>query len=501
MSISTEDLEVEIQRKLLALEVNKLYEVAADLNIDSSLYEGQSKRIVLRTIRKTIEILVDSATDDAETQENVKVALTNVNTVLESMVLVGNIINDAANDDNQNDDKTSAVKDDQNKESESSNASDNDKLGDLKQVFTPSFNQAGKDDYSQKMMNNATIKNEELKDGVKKKETSGIQDKQGMENFLRGLSGSRTSLFRKEWKMKGLIGDPNANQKDRLSFTSVKHQILEARKQGYLEEEIVAGVIRAMHSSLRLKSVLEMKSDLDLLTLMGHLTRHFNEKSTPDLCAQLTAATQMSNESVIDFILRCIELREKLVLSSKTSGEIEYNEALVQKLFLRTLERGLESSAVLQELRPLLKSKTVLDEDLLTAAQKAAMDEKERRLNLIRRQNPKIHSIEKDTSHLLMQQSDSLQLATALSKLTEQVSQLQSEVTQLRKGKEPYRRATQAKTPRSCQPCRQSNLENCKHCFTCGKLGHRSTQCYKKSDLPPTTVTGNAKQLLPRDNQ
>ena len=89
-------------------------------------------------------------------------------------------------------------------------------------------------------------------------------DKPGKTYLFRDLSASAsdpTRLLRKDWKLRGSIGHPHANQKDRISFISVKHQILEAMKQGYTKDEIKAGIIRSMHSASRLKNVLEMKSD------------------------------------------------------------------------------------------------------------------------------------------------------------------------------------------------------------------------------------------------
>lgn len=51
--------------------------------------------------------------------------------------------------------------------------------------------------------------------------------------------------FRKEFKISGQIGD--SRQKDRLSFTSLAHQINTGLKRGYKEEEIVEAVIRAIN--------------------------------------------------------------------------------------------------------------------------------------------------------------------------------------------------------------------------------------------------------------
>ena len=54
--------------------------------------------------------------------------------------------------------------------------------------------------------------------------------------------------------------------------------------------------------------------------------------------------------------MRYIEQREEPFPTSKTSGEIEYDEVLVSRLFFRIVERGLESNLILKEIRPMLRS-------------------------------------------------------------------------------------------------------------------------------------------------
>ena len=50
---------------------------------------------------------------------------------------------------------------------------------------------------------------------------------------------------------------------------------------------------------------------------MEYLQPYYEEKSS------VTSVTQMPIEGPVDFILRRTELREKLVLKSKTNGEVE----------------------------------------------------------------------------------------------------------------------------------------------------------------------------------
>ena len=89
----------------------------------------------------------------------------------------------------------------------------------------------------------------------------------------------------------------------------------------------------------------------------------------------------MPKEELVDFILRCIELREKLVLTSKTSGENKYDEALATRLFLRSVERGLGSNSILQEIRLGLRSQGLTNEDILSATQRGTADKKDRAKN------------------------------------------------------------------------------------------------------------------------
>ena len=207
--------------------------------------------------------------------------------------------------------------------------------------------------------------------------------------------GGSAALLRRELRGRGCVGDPS--QKDKSRYNSVKHQISELRNQSYAGSEIINSIIRTMHSSSRLKCILEMKQNFDMPTLLDDLQHCCKEKSTPDICANLTAATKMQNETPVDFDLRCIELREKLLFSSKTPGEIEYDAHLVQKLFLRTLERGSESVHVLQEVRPVLRHPDTCDEQILSVTQRASVDER-KRSKLFSRKAPKVQLFQRNHS-------------------------------------------------------------------------------------------------------
>ena len=99
-------------------------------------------------------------------------------------------------------------------------------------------------------------------------------------NFSRILRelNLRTSLLRKELKkIKSQIGE--ANQKDKLTYVSLMHQIDEAQEAGYEKSENVSSVIRAMIPSLTLRNVLESTPNLPLKQLLHYLEAHFDEQN------------------------------------------------------------------------------------------------------------------------------------------------------------------------------------------------------------------------------
>ena len=86
----------------------------------------------------------------------------------------------------------------------------------------------------------------------------------------------KTSLLRREFRIKGQIGE--AGQPDKLSYISLMHQINEGKQQGYDDNDIVNGVIRAMMPNLTLRNVLETMSNLNLDRLLSFMEAHFGEK-------------------------------------------------------------------------------------------------------------------------------------------------------------------------------------------------------------------------------
>ena len=199
--------------------------------------------------------------------------------------------------------------------------------------------------------------------------------------YMREIDGylGQPSLLRKDFKIRGIIG--NSGQKDRINFVSLAHQINDGRTAGYSDNEIAGGVLKAMPPNLRLRNVLESMECLNLDTLLRFLQAHFEEGNAPDLCSQLTSVAQLSDETAYHFAIRCLEMRQKVIVASKQSYDIIYDPNLVQQLFLRTLERGIATPHVLSEIKSYLKSGSVNDEALVLAVTKAVAVERDREEN------------------------------------------------------------------------------------------------------------------------
>ena len=230
------------------------------------------------------------------------------------------------------------------------------------------------------------------------KEAAGADvEGEGKTDLLRELGIlKKTSLLRKEFRVKGSIGD--AGQKEKLTYVSLMHQINEAKAAGYEEDEIVNGVIRAMVPSLTLRNVLETTADLNLERLLSFLEAHFDEKSTTDLWSKLTSMAQSPEESSYSFVLRCIELRQKILVVSDKS-DIKFDKPLLDKVFCRTLERGLSSTYVVQEIRDKLRA-GVSDEQLIYEVTKASAAEKERVAVQSKGKRPlKINSVQQEETN------------------------------------------------------------------------------------------------------
>lgn len=309
--------------------------------------------------------------------------------------------------------------------------------------------------------------------------------------------------IRRDFKICGQIGEKG--QKDRLSYTNLMHQIERGLNKGHSEAEVVEAVIKAISPGLSIRDMLEIKRDLTLSQLKTILKGHFKEDSSVDIYYRLVNITQDSRESPQNFLFRAIELKERLLLSSREVGSDEqYSSEFIQRKFLRSVSTGLLSDHIKFQLKPYLDDLAVTDEILIGRMNEAASVESERQAKQKKSTNrtPKINEL-----HTEMQTSQPSQNATEArvrvqeqttevvkpknrktppvissreSELYETVRSLREEIAEIRKSmSSPHSSHHVRRTARKgCKACHEQGLgDQCGHCFKCGQAGHFYRGC------------------------
>lgn len=367
-----------------------------------------------------------------------------------------------------------------------------------------------------------------------------------------------SAYWRKDFKISGQIGEPG--QKDKLTFSSLAHQIENGLSKGYPEIEIVDAVIRAISPGSRLRSYLEGKPNLTLPTVRRILRSHFQEKGATELYKQLASEAQNSKETPQNFLMRVLDLRQKVLFASQESESgLKYDPALVQRMCLHTLLTGLHNDSIRIDMQPLLLDPETSDELLLERLNVSCATEAERRnkrksntpqpttninvvqsedvsptKSLVKEANVKISpelmtelqelktgvaslkelSAEMAQIKLTLQQpgfqqqlqappavrQKSVQSLTLAQQFCDQPGQPQSPVQV-----PPQYRFSQHPThfiraPRRCFACQQTGAnERCTHCYRCGSGEHFQAGCKTRSVGQPRDASLNRAWLPPRD--
>ena len=321
-------------------------------------------------------------------------------------------------------------------------------------------------------------------------------------------TNSLLHLTRREFKISGQIGEPG--QRDRLTFSSLAHQIEHGRLKGHTEHEIVEGVIRAVVPGSALRSYLEGRVGLTLPKLRHILRSHYQEKDATELYHRLSRLAQDSKESAQSFLIRALDLKQKVIFASQEADSgLKYEPSLVQHMFLHALLTGFRSEAVRHELRPLLLDPKTPDEVLFEKANIAASHEMERQEKLrnkaisvheVQSQPPTQEQKKKPKEGTLMTDITELKAGIAeIAILKQQISGLQETLTKKPQDQRQPRQVSrrQYTQRQGCPNCdRLGKGDQCDHCFKCGSSDHFARGCRTRRPR-----SGNDEGLLPRDGQ
>ena len=321
----------------------------------------------------------------------------------------------------------------------------------------------------------------------------------GSENTSLGLQvrAEKTGLdlskvFRKEFKIQGQVG--LENQKDKIGFISLIRQIEAGVSKGYSEAEIVDGVIHCISPAVQLRRYLETLQQCTLPQLRKMLRSHFQEKSPTELFQQLATTVQEPKEEPQAFVIRCMELRQKILFGNKKADlGVEYNSKTVQTLFLHSIETGLTSETICTKMRPFLREGAT-DEQLIQEITVAASTENERqnKLNAANRvKQATVESIQPNETAAECKtkpQPKSGKMWAALEATQSELAAIKETVStrpttppEFAKTKSGHSfQPKQAAVPwrQGCQDCQSKNVgATSQHCFICGDSSHIARGC------------------------
>ena len=292
-------------------------------------------------------------------------------------------------------------------------------------------------------------------------------------------------IFMKAFKINGKIGKPSV--KDSLTYSSLIFQIDSGIKKGYSERHIIDAVVKAISSSeAALREYLEGKVDLTLKTLCENLRFFYQEKDATSLFTILSTAKQNQDESPQDFIMRLINLRQKVLFVAKQENS-NYDVDLVQKRFLHAIATGLKNDNIRGELKPFLKGVDITDEKLLARLQLAMQDETERQEKFAAAtKKTQVNAVlekssddEQKKKFVLSAEIDAIK--AQLNEVTEFVRHnIHSSSQQNGKGKSQRGsngRTGRGKQPSRCESCEKDKVDVCEHCFYCGSEEHMQAGC------------------------
>ena len=170
------------------------------------------------------------------------------------------------------------------------------------------------------------------------------------------------NILKKDFIISGKVGD-TTNEKD-VGYLGIVRQMREGQEKGYKESEIVAAVLKSI-TPKSLRTYLGMIKNLKITHLSQVLRIHYHEKSATELYQELITMKQQKKEDTTAFVVRAMETREKILFASKEEDEVAYDETQAQKLFLSTIESGINeevATIIRPSLRPEMDDIELLNE-------------------------------------------------------------------------------------------------------------------------------------------
>ena len=238
-------------------------------------------------------------------------------------------------------------------------------------------------------------------------------------------------LWRKDFKVAGQVAKEGG-----INYISLTRQIDAGLAKGFTEAEIIEGLIRAISPSVQLRSYLEGKSNLDIKTVRQLLRTHFKEPTATELYKKLCNISQLHGEDPITYMMRALDLKQKVIIAAKEDLSIVYTEQTVDGMFIHAVQTGFVDDAIRHQMRDVLKVGTA-DVEILSQLNRITLTETEHQSKVkIQSSSCKVNTIGSHTNS----------------------------------NSKPKRKS------RKCKNCEESG-QKCEHCHKCGSEEHFAAGC------------------------
>ena len=295
-------------------------------------------------------------------------------------------------------------------------------------------------------------------------------------------------------KLTGTIGGPKDPKN--ITYSNLVSQITDAQADGRKDSEIVRAIKRATAANSDIRSYLDTAEGvMELTEVIEVLQNYFREKSAGDLFTELSQVTQGTAEKSTDFLLRAMQLRQRLTKTARAEKK-KYDSEFVQETFMSAVKAGLAEESISAKITHLLHKVKTPDAVLLREINIAEQEHEERSK---RHQKKKVTVAQASAEPASELNSLLKPLMESMASLQQQVKEMQEQkATPVQIGSAPdhwrnnnrnnnFSDRQQGATPRQgynretrnygCRRCRSNNEPNCNHCFKCGLPGHQMRSC------------------------
>lgn len=297
------------------------------------------------------------------------------------------------------------------------------------------------------------------------------------------LGSGGVSAFRKEFKIVGTIGGLGDK---RLDYISLCSQVAEGRARGFLDDEIVFGLKRAVAAGSELRMYLDSLPSLSYSEVMAIIRGSYREKSSSELFQELNLLTQKPNEDAQEFLLRAMALKQRVHKTAEGEGT-SYDVILIHNAFSHALRTGIRDDAVRNHLKPFLDKGKMVPDTVLLEQVNSALSEENARAKKLTGEKKRVNFA--GVSEVKVQESGLEQVVSplmdAIHRLTKDMEEMKSNFKTLSNngtgsGAGVGGKNRRKKTP-ICRNCEGTGVARCDHCFKCLNSGHKAEDCKLKN--------------------